>query len=199
MKAFAALTFALTFATATARGAPAPERHISRDKSFSIVVPKGEAFDFGEQGSVARWTNPALKTVAAIYSVSDKNQRRYNGSALEAAKRSRESRPSGGKDELVSKVVKKSLGNGLTLYFFTAQAAKSASTNRQVTGFFELGGALYQVGGWVSKQQAGLDTLYWTLGTMKPLSRPKGGKRAITDEGKPAIIREQEGAGVALE
>ncbi len=168
-------------------------RHLSRGKDFSYVLPRGYRVDKTDSKAAAAWLHAQNGSSAAMTRISTRQARKwYKGKAHNAAKKTRAIfKPEKRKGEFFSKVYKKTLPNKLKYYFFTRRARKSGTTTRKVVGFMKMGDTLYRIEGPMALKPDGLKTLYWILGTIRPVKQPKR-KRAFDPGGKPAMLQEQE-------
>lgn len=160
-----------------------------------MALPRGFKYERVSKKHALRWINSRDGTAQAMIFVGkDMAKKWYQGKAFNAAKKTRLAhKPEKKKKKRwYSKVYKKTLSNGLKYYFFTYYEKRSRGPNREVRGFINIGDALYRVDGRISKKEYGLSSLYWILGTIKPVKTPKKRKRAFRSGDKPAIIRDRE-------
>lgn len=168
-----------------ASSAKAAEKRASADGRFSYAVPKG--FASAElPNAVASWTNAKDKNPLGIYPVAADRAKKL-GSPLKAADASRKRAEEKG-GWTVSKVYKKTLGNGMDFLFYSAH---QNGKNLKIAGYFSLGGDFYFVSGWVARTKYGMPGLYAALDTIAPIAGPRG-SRAKTALEAPSLLKQQE-------
>ena len=177
----------------------ASRRHVSKDKGFSILLPRGCRSERAEKSTVFRWVRPADKSSTSVFKVSGSLSKKHQGDAKTAARSSLKSRKSGkGKGWVFSKSCKKTLDNGMALHFYWYYPKRWKKPVRLVSGYFKLAGTLYKVSAKAPRKRGGLDPLLRILGTIKPIQRPKSDKQLLDPLKKPSFIKEQEKTAVPL-
>jgi len=187
------LILALVVPAAAKKGKKGPPRQASSYKDFTYLLPKGYRNITEQEGAAAAWTHTPTGTLVTMTRLSAKQAREwYKGKAYTAATKTRAAlNPEKNKNKVFSKVYKKTLSSGLKYYFFSYRDRKSRSPLQKAVGFMKMGENLYRIEGKVTVRPDGMETLYWILGTIKPIKQPKR-KRAFKPGAKPALLQGQE-------
>ncbi|PCI38944.1 MAG: hypothetical protein COB53_04045 [Elusimicrobia bacterium] len=166
-----------------AMGTAAKTKRLSSSNGrFSYTLPQGLAAAT-LKNAIAGWKHQKDRTTLGIFPVSYERKSKLKSAFMAAtASRKKATRKEG--DWFVSKVYKKTLGNGLIFYFYSAH---QHGKFMKVSGYFVLGGDYYFVSGWTSRKKYGLPNVYASLSTIKPIAGPRR-NRSMKDHDSEGLL-----------